>query len=69
MTDVDDRLHEARCRLAYAVAELSRFWHNQAENTIDGWQLARLERDVERARDDVRTLEARLDVNFGGVDA
>ena len=68
MAEINDRLLEARSRLARAKLELTRFWRSSGD-VVDGSALAKLERDVNLARDDVRTLEAKLDVSFGGIDA
>ena len=66
MFDADERLMAARARLAYAQRELARFWRG-SDGIDDGRTAAKLQRDVDLARDDVRCLEARHDSNFGGV--
>jgi hypothetical protein len=67
MFDADQRLMAAKARLAYATAELARFWRTNSDEIVNGRQLAKLERDVELARDDVRYLETKFESRFGGI--
>jgi len=63
MFDADERLMAARARLAYAQRELARFWRG-SDGIDDGRTAAKLERDVELARDGIRCREAK---RGGGV--
>jgi hypothetical protein len=64
---IDERLMRARARLAYAHQELAKFWRG-SDGIDDGRTAAKLQKDVDRANDDVRTLEARYNAAFGGVE-
>jgi len=56
MFDADDRLMAARARLVYAQQDLARFWRTSDSVVVVGRVLAKLERDLALARDDVRCI-------------
>ena len=65
MADADDRLQKARSRWLMH----SKNWGGGAtsDGIDDGRTAAKLQRDVDLARDDVRCLEAKLESRFGGI--